>query len=118
MKDLTTTPNELIEITNDHDAKALLLQLGVLDKFSQRGPLADKWSEALHFTTHPTHWVLARLYTGFKNPADNGYVVQCFPKSRFSIEQMKQIAAKATLDMFPTGQIEEFRPGRTRPENN
>jgi hypothetical protein len=50
---------------------------------------------------HPTHWILAYLYRGFKEPEDNGYGVMCYPKSKVTLQAVN----KCVTSLFPSNHI-------------
>jgi hypothetical protein len=72
-------PNEYFTSMDDAEVKLLALQLGVLDRIQVNGPLPG--SMFYEFTTHPRHWILIVLHAGHRNPDDNGYTFQSWPKS-------------------------------------
>lgn len=86
MKPLAQTPGEIVEIRDDDDAKALLLELGMLDKFPKPANANRSWVSRVAYPEHPTHWISATRFGGFVNPSENGYAVVCLPKSHFSME--------------------------------
>jgi hypothetical protein len=115
--DLTQRPDEIVEIIDDTDAKLLLLPFGVLDKFTKGVPRAGGWLDCASITTHPTHWISAQLYSGFENPADNGFCVLCLPKSRIGSAQFHQVVTASMPERFRGG-VAEPRFERVSPEQN
>jgi len=73
-----------------------LLELGILDRFSQKSSEAPSTTQTVTQGNHPTHWILALLYLGKTKPKDNGYLVICLPKSK-STPQMVAILAEKLL---------------------
>jgi len=88
---LQNAPDEQFDIDDDADAKVLLLELGILDKFTTKLP-SHETTQAVVYREHPTHHILALLYAGHSNPVDNGFFVFCLPRSRFSPEQFQLFA--------------------------
>ena len=120
MTPLEATPNQFRKITDDTDAKALLVQYGILEKLLEhRRPahLSGEWSASLHFPGHPTHWISAVRYEGFTNPADNGYVLHCIPKSQCSFEQFRAALRAGVHTLFPSG-VESSETGKLQPPLN
>ncbi len=123
MTPITDTPNEFRRILDDTDAKFVLIQFGLIDKLLEHGTrpagvsLSEPWSSRIYFTDHPTHWLVADYYTGFSNPADNGFVVDCIPKSQVSLEQFRTVERQHAAARFPYD-IETAEGGRLRPPQN
>jgi len=90
---LKNAPNEQFDIADDTEAKVLLLELGILDRFKNKVP-PHETTQAVVYGEHPTHHILAVLYSGHSNPADNGFVVFCLPRTRFSPHQFHLFADK------------------------
>ncbi len=94
MTPLEKTPHDLREFLDDADAKTVLVQVGLLDKLLElagRADLPTPRADAVYYSDHPTHWVSGVHYHGYPLPADNGYAVRCFPKSRYSLNQFRQM---------------------------
>src|SRR5712692_8801730 len=98
MIDLSKTPDEVITIHDDDDAKVFLTYLGLFERLReshQRPELSGKWASCIKGDT-ATHWIAAYFYSGFKNAAENGYVIHCLPKSRYTFQQfLANLAGKA-----------------------
>jgi hypothetical protein len=101
---------EHIEIRDDEDAKVLLLECGILDKFQKRGPLAEEWAETLTYADHPTHWIIATRFTGFALASDNGFHIMCYPKSHISLQEANRILQEWKRKMFPDDPPGRFSP--------
>lgn len=87
---LVRYPQVVAHSHNDAQCKIFLNELGILPLFhhSQEPNLS-----AILWSHHPTHWVIARLWSGHPLPHENGYVVECLPKSMFPesvAREMKQ----------------------------
>ncbi len=111
MAPITETPNEFRCFLDNTDAKLLLVQFGLLDKLLEGAKRPDgPWSFYTYSWDHPTHWIIGAYFYGFSNPADNGFAVQCIPKSQFSLEQFRGIQRREAAFMFPNGySIENVR---------
>ena len=111
MKPLSKSPNEIVEISDDTDAKALLVQLGVINKFPESPNLSEPWAARVGYADHPTHWIMATLFTGFPNAIDNGYVIYCLPKSQFALPDANQWLRANNQSLFPDGpEVEGHQP--------
>jgi hypothetical protein len=84
--DLTKLAHERFTITNDDDARTFLVQQGVQTGFDT-GHLAKPVTNVVVTYDNPSHWILCFIHDGHANPSQNGYVVDCIPKSRFSKEK-------------------------------
>ncbi len=111
---LQNSPNKRFDITDDSQAEILLLELGILDRFTKKFP-AHETTQTVVFNEHPTHHILAVLYLGHQNTVDNGYVIFCIPRSHLSAEQFHTFADKF-LTPTPTNivGIERFSGPPTR----
>jgi len=89
---LTKNPDQLFEITDDSEAKLLLTQLGLVDKFRKKVPGVES-SNQIATGTCKTHYILALYFTGKTVETDNGYLVYAVPKSEVSVDQMIQYTA-------------------------
>jgi hypothetical protein len=83
---LLNKPNDYLEFTNDSEIKVFLKELGILQKLEALS-LSIPGMKCHIFVAHKTHWIVAILYCGHKNPLDNGYAVHCFPKSRYDSQE-------------------------------
>jgi hypothetical protein len=92
MQPLSDTPHEPRETLDDSEARALLVQLGLLDRLldlTRKPELPEPRADVVCDTNHLTHWILGIHYRGYSAAADNGYAVRCLPKSRYTFEQFK-----------------------------
>ncbi len=92
MKPLDATPNEMRETADDSTARAMLVQLGVLDRLldlSRQTELAEPRADMVCDTDHATHWIFGVYYHGYPSATDNGYTLRCFPKSVYTLEQFR-----------------------------
>ncbi|MSU62412.1 MAG: hypothetical protein EXS31_08450 [Pedosphaera sp.] len=123
MTPLTDTPNEFRRILDNAEAKVVLIQLRLIDKLLEHGTrpvgvsLSEPWSSRVYSTDHPTHWIVADYFCGFANPADNGFVVDCIPKSRVSLDQFRTVQRQQAAARFPHG-IETGESGMLDVPNN
>ena len=112
---LKQSPDEQIDISDDSEAKVLLLELGILNKFTTKLP-PHETTQAVVYGEHPTHHILAVLYAGHAKTTDNGFVVFCLPRSRFSPEKF-HLFANRFLNPTPTN-ILGVQPFGGPPTNN
>ena len=84
---LEQMPNQLFQFDDDDEAKRLLFELRMIDKFTPRPNIKPSTTQVLTEANHPTHFIFAMYFAGKTNPTDNGYLVFCLPKSQFSPEQ-------------------------------
>jgi hypothetical protein len=109
VKPLSETPNEFRRILDNAEAKIVLMQLGIMEKLLEYATrpvgmsLSEPWSARIYSTDHPTHWIVADYFTGFANPADNGFAVACIPKSQVTLEQFREVQRKNAAARFPGG---------------
>ena len=73
-------------IRDDNEATALAQHFGVIDHLIQSPNPSDHWLHIIGYPDHKTHYLLFLLYSGFKNAADNGYIVHYLPKSKFTMD--------------------------------
>ena len=109
MKLLTNTPNDFRRITDDSEAKLILVELDILEKLLEAGKrpagvsASEPWSSRAYSCNHSTHWVVADYFTGFANSADNGFVLHCFPRSKISLEEFRRAMREEAMGRFPFG---------------
>jgi len=108
---------QVFEIRDDDDARAFLLRLGILDKFSKRAQLAGEWAESVGHADHPTHWILATRFSGFSDALENGFVVQGWPKTLYSLERINALLHARNQKLFPGG-LEVERYDSIDPQRN
>jgi hypothetical protein len=92
-KELLSKPDEIV-IFGDEDAEKLIFELGFADKFTRKVPANESRRQLVICTEHPTHWVIAIFYTGNPDQKENGFVTQCYPRTRVNPEQLIEIAQK------------------------
>jgi hypothetical protein len=120
MTPLTATPDLFRKIIDDTEAKAFLVEFGLLEKLLEHRRehgLPGPWAASAYYTTHPTHWIIATRLEGFANPADNGYVLDCLPKSQCSFERFRLLAVANADDTFPDGPA-TFASEKPQPPQN
>ena len=74
-------------VADDDAAKLLLHELEMLHKFTDNPSLSEPWFEAVIELCHCSHYIFGLRFTGMASPAENGYVVDCLPKCKFSETQ-------------------------------
>lgn len=97
---LEQIPDQTIQFDDDEQAKQLLFELGMVDKFLKKPKTKTSTNTQLvtHFS-HPTHYIIAMHFSGHKRPEANGYLVYCLPKSKFTKEQAIESVASRMGDM-------------------
>ena len=92
---LNQMSSQFFQFDNDKEAKTVLFELGLIDKFSIKPPYAQSTAQFVTYGEHPTHFIFAMLFVRKTKKEDNGYVVFCLPKSEFSPESaMKFVRSK------------------------
>lgn len=92
---LNQMPSQFFQFDDDSEAKTILFELGLIDKFSIKPPFAPSTAQFVTFGEHLTHFIFAMLFVGKTKQEDNGYVVFCLPKSEYSPESaMKFVQSK------------------------
>jgi hypothetical protein len=87
--DFATRVKGMINIKDDADGMAqlidaegetLVLECGLLGKFRKMDG-AEPITQVVLFTTHPTHYLIARRHSGMREASENGFDVLCFSSS-------------------------------------
>lgn len=78
---ISKDPDLNVEVSDDKEARLVLEELGLLEKFTQHGNFPGIGVQILGRDTHPTHLVIAMFFHGFAQKRDNGFLVTLFPKS-------------------------------------
>ena len=97
-------------IAEKDDAKALqwLVELELLGYL---GPESKTRSFLFGYGGNPTHWIIAGVWR-FPNPKEDWHYVYCWPKSRFTKEELS-----ADYTRISGAKPEDiWRPGLPRPE--
>ena len=102
LRDIRESPDEPALVMDD-EARALLLHVGLLGRFEQAAELTEAAPRVAitYCSEHPTHWLMATFLRGFANPEDNGYVVHCLPKSRFTAEEATEFMDRHEQKIAP-----------------
>ncbi|MGD1088953.1 MAG: hypothetical protein ABR955_09560 [Verrucomicrobiota bacterium] len=87
---LEQMPNLTFFFEKDDEAKTVLFEMGLIDKFSQEPPYSQSTIQAVSYSEHATHFIIGLLYLGKTKPEDNGYLVYCLPKSQYSLQKAIQ----------------------------
>jgi len=110
---LQKNPNQLFQFSEDSEAKVLLFELGLIDKFS-KGVQNIASTNQVVTGLCPTHYILAMFFTGKTIQSDNGYLVYAVPRSQVSPKQMgdfmSQIMAKLKIYSHETITEKMFSP--------
>jgi hypothetical protein len=95
LEQLQKKPDHFFEISDEKKAKALLLELGLLDRFNKTSTLQ---TQVIASGKHVTHYVVAMFFSRKKKKDGHGYLVYCVPRKRFSpfgvAQLLEQIALK------------------------
>jgi hypothetical protein len=113
LKRLQQHPDDFVDIGDDAEARTLLLEAGLIDKFAKEPP-STPWFELLTYADHPTHWLIGMLFRGFVDAKDNGYIVRCYPRSQFSEAQMKPILDSLKHSVTPYGGTSRWLPAKPK----
>jgi hypothetical protein len=92
---LIQNPDKNFQFDDDIEIPSMLLELGVAGRFSKNPPNiphGNASTQAVFYGEHPTHFILIILYLGHPSQKDNGYFVQCLPKSKMSYAQFMEFA--------------------------
>jgi hypothetical protein len=68
-------------VTDDTEARAIMLELGVLDQISRKTAATDTTSVCV-VDSHPTHWCMCARIWDNPDPAENGFMVVAYPKTQ------------------------------------
>ncbi|MGD0615299.1 MAG: hypothetical protein ABSA69_07670 [Verrucomicrobiota bacterium] len=102
-------PDEFVMITDDVEAKAILLRCGILDYLTNPRTLAKTHTGFCCHFDHPTHWILGTYHKDNPKPEDNGFVVFGWPKKSFSKTIIKDFIESQNLR--PSQDVIHFRKG-------
>ena len=102
---LAEHPNEYAEIRDDKSALALLHELLIADKFMKKPTPTEEWFSLLMYSDHDTHYLAAAKFEGFKDNTDNGHVIHCFPKSKFTAMEVEKEISKAYRPVIAANDI-------------
>lgn len=91
---LQKNADNFFEISNDKKAKALLVELGLTNIFTQTTALQ---TQIVASGKHPTHHIVALLFSGRKNKRHNGCLIYCIPRNRFSPDMIAQFLEEIAL---------------------
>jgi hypothetical protein len=88
--------HEFVGPAEDDKAVALLTALKLIDRFENGPALPLAKADGLLCLNHPTHWIIAVHFTGYAKTEDNGYFVDCWPKSLKTEQEAEAILKKLT----------------------
>jgi len=111
MEILAGNPGKIVEFLRDTDAARLLLEVGVLGKFIKNPHPGKPWF-SLAYTACDTHYIVGVTWMDSPDPAGNGYLVHCFPRSHYTAAQIKQWALAKYRDTSPDPEsiVGKFHP--------
>jgi hypothetical protein len=89
---LSKHPHRLLLSKTGSEAKALLLELGVLHKLANPGAVKSPRDGMLCVMDHATHWILGTR-SGKSDAGPEPYMVICYPKSLFSHADFDRLVA-------------------------
>jgi hypothetical protein len=84
IENVIANPDQLFHFLDNNEAKTLLSELGMIDKFS----IDSSGAEETITGEIQTLYVLAGHRKGHPNEQANGYVVLCIPKTQYSPDAM------------------------------
>jgi len=110
----TELPDCFVQITDDTQAKAFLVALGIFDRLSKDITLSqadartndDTIIEA--FYDHPTHWICAGRFYGLHDEKENGFVVIGWPRNKFQKDVVVDFISTIPLGDKVTVDTEDF----------
>jgi hypothetical protein len=85
---LKLNPHMAAESRDNAKCKAFLGELGMLELFTRSN---EPNLSALTCKTHPSHWIVGLLWSGYAKPEQNGYRVFCIPKQQVPEEVVKEL---------------------------
>lgn len=88
---ILNSPDEFFQIADNNEAKALLFELGIIDKFAKNQGGTGKATVQAITGDLRTHYVLAMFCEGNPLESDNGYVVFCIPRTQRSPAEMNEM---------------------------
>ena len=91
---LARQPNELLQFSHNGQIKGLLAELGIENQLTQPSPHDHETVQTVHFTEHPSHYILVARFLGYKHPMDNGHLAWCVPKRKYSFEQFMDFSRR------------------------
>jgi hypothetical protein len=117
-----------VAITDDVQARAVLLALGVADKFQpeqralalkelDKGSLSEAGVCGVRIFTHPTHYLAVFVFERFGAPEDNGLAISGFSKDVFPRARFDELFAKAHAVFTAGQQLGSVRRDLRRGEN-
>lgn len=92
---LQKKPDHFFEISNDKQAKALLVELGLMELFAET---SGRQTQIIASAKHQTHFIVALLFGRKKKNGDSGYLVFCLPRKRFPPESAAQFLEQIALN--------------------
>src|SRR5258708_1627511 len=94
-KALALSKDEFQEFDDDGKIKEFLIELGISSQFNRSIPKGEAITQAVNHFHHPTHFILAVLYQGHDDAAQNGYMLWGIPKSKASTESFMVFSKRA-----------------------
>jgi hypothetical protein len=109
---LTQNPSQFFEFDDDNEAKAILIELGVLGKLCQPPPHGEpSTTQVIGYGDHPSHYVIGMRFRGKIKPEDNGFLVFCLPKSQFTPEMAMRFMQEKCRAQGVPAVISPYSPG-------
>ena len=94
---LKQNPDKDFQFDDEFETKSILLELGIAGRFSRNPPNVpseEQSQQLVSYGEHPTHFIHVILYLGNPDPEENGYVVLCYPRSKFSYAEFMEVAKR------------------------
>ena len=92
---LRQNPHKEFFFEDQFEIKSILLELGIAGRFSMdppNVPRGEQSQQAVTIGEHPTHFILVILYLGNADSTENGYIVLCYPRSKWNYAQFMERA--------------------------
>lgn len=101
-QDITKFPDVVFNLVDD-DARALLVSVGLYGRFEHAAEVTfpEPGVAISYHAAHPTHWLMATFTCRFPDAKENGYAVQCLPKSGFPRDRALSVFNYATQQLAP-----------------
>lgn len=97
-------PDTPFHFTEDVDTQPLLHSLGLFQQFPRQPHLAvPRCESATEMFRHPTHYIVAIKLSGFHNSSENGFIVECLPKSKSSPADVLRLLKLLESNFTPGG---------------
>lgn len=119
-KKLARHSDKSFDITDDNQAKTLLLEIGIINEFNRcRRPegFVGEWVSVVGYPDHATHWIIGFHYSGRPNASENGYGALCLPKCLVTSEQVERQIREAYGQSIESPLFQHYKTPILKKEN-